>query len=42
MIAITHLGLSVPDIEGAIKRYEEILDFKLVAGPYSFYSKDES
>lgn len=42
MIAITHIGLSVPDIEGAIKWYEEILDFKLIAGPHSFNSKDEN
>ncbi|TQR16148.1 VOC family protein [Psychrobacillus soli] len=42
MIAITHIGLSVPDIERAIKWYEEILDFKLIAGPYSFNSRNES
>ncbi|MDI2588290.1 VOC family protein [Psychrobacillus sp. NEAU-3TGS] len=42
MIAITHIGLSVPDIEEAIKWYEEILEFKLIAGPYSFNAEEEN
>ncbi|MBP2076862.1 VOC family protein [Oceanobacillus polygoni] len=38
MTAITHIGLSVPDIEAAIKWYGEVLGFKLIAGPYTFVS----
>ncbi|WP_339229087.1 VOC family protein [Oceanobacillus sp. FSL K6-2867] len=41
MTAITHIGLSVPDIEAAIKWYWEVLDFKLIAGPYTFVSELE-
>ncbi|MDO6451789.1 VOC family protein [Oceanobacillus profundus] len=41
MTAITHIGLSVPDIEAAIKWYGEVLGFKLIAGPYTFVSELE-
>ncbi|MFY0782334.1 VOC family protein [Peribacillus simplex] len=36
MTAITHIGLAVPDLDAAIKWYEQVLGFKLLAGPYSF------
>ncbi|WP_067726034.1 VOC family protein [Oceanobacillus damuensis] len=41
MAAITHIGLAVPDIEKAIEWYEEVLGFKLIAGPYSFNAEKE-
>lgn len=41
MIAITHIGLAVPDLESAINWYGKVLGFKLIAGPYSFQAKDE-
>ncbi|MGE7759113.1 VOC family protein [Peribacillus sp. NPDC097895] len=28
MTAITHIGLSVPDLDAAIKWYEQVLGFK--------------
>ncbi|SDM49958.1 Catechol 2,3-dioxygenase [Fictibacillus solisalsi] len=39
MTAITHIGLAVPDLEGAIKWYEDVLGFTLIAGPYTFDAK---
>lgn len=36
MTAITHIGLAVPDLDVAIKWYEQVLRFKLLEGPYSF------
>ncbi|WHY73705.1 VOC family protein [Fictibacillus enclensis] len=30
MTAITHIGLAVPDLEGAIKWYEDVLGFTLL------------
>ncbi|WP_144549982.1 VOC family protein [Peribacillus simplex] len=36
MTAITHVGLAVPDLDAAIKWYEQVLGFRLLAGPYSF------
>lgn len=41
MTAITHIGLSVPDLDAAITWYEQVLGFKLLAGPYSFDSENE-
>ncbi|CAH0135212.1 hypothetical protein SRABI96_00339 [Peribacillus sp. Bi96] len=40
MTTITHIGLSVPDLDAAIKWYEQVLGFKLLAGP-SFNAGDE-
>ncbi len=31
--AITHVGLSVPDIQGAVAWYRDVLGFRLLAGP---------
>ncbi|MDM5337272.1 VOC family protein [Fictibacillus enclensis] len=39
MTSITHIGLAVPDLEGAIKWYEDVLGFTLLAGPYTFNAK---
>ncbi|WNS81474.1 VOC family protein [Domibacillus sp. DTU_2020_1001157_1_SI_ALB_TIR_016] len=36
MIAITHVGLAVPDLEKAVDWYEKTLGFELIAGPYLF------
>jgi len=41
MIAIAHVGLAVPDIEKAIDWYIDVLDFRLIAGPYSFHACEE-
>lgn len=41
MIAITHVGLAVPDLEKAIDWYEKILGFELIAGPYFFDASEE-
>ncbi|MFD6210734.1 VOC family protein [Peribacillus sp. NPDC060253] len=40
MTTITHIGLSVPDLDAAIKWDEQVLGFKLLAGP-SFNAGDE-
>ncbi|MCK1981928.1 MULTISPECIES: VOC family protein [Peribacillus] len=42
MTAITHVGLAVPDLDAAIKWYEQVLGFKLLAGPYSFDASEEN
>lgn len=31
--AITHVGLTVPDIQGAVAWYREVLGFRVIAGP---------
>ncbi|WP_141995140.1 VOC family protein [Bacillus sp. B4EP4a] len=36
MTAVTHIGLAVPDLDAAIKWYEQVLGFRLLAGPFSF------
>ncbi|MDN4526027.1 VOC family protein [Fictibacillus fluitans] len=36
MTSITHIGLAVQDLESAVKWYEDILGFTLLAGPYTF------
>ena len=41
MTAITHIGLAVPDLDAAISWYEQVLGFKLLAGPYSFDASAE-
>lgn len=38
MIAVTHVGLAVPDIDRAIAWYTDVLGFQLIAGPYSFHA----
>ncbi|MBT2667504.1 VOC family protein [Bacillus sp. ISL-4] len=30
MTAITHIGLAAPDLDAAIKRYEQVLGFRLL------------
>ncbi|WP_350299577.1 VOC family protein [Peribacillus frigoritolerans] len=40
--AITHIGLAVPDLDSAIKWYEQVLGFRLLAGPYSFDTSMEN
>ncbi|MCM3166379.1 VOC family protein [Peribacillus frigoritolerans] len=42
MTAITHVRLAVPDLDAAIKWYEQVLGFKLLAGPYSFDASEEN
>ncbi|CAH0307948.1 hypothetical protein SRABI84_04746 [Peribacillus simplex] len=42
MTAITHIGLTVPDLDAAIKWYEQVLGFRLLAGPYSFDAGEEN
>ncbi|MBT2605109.1 VOC family protein [Bacillus sp. ISL-53] len=42
MTAITHIGLAVPDLDSAIKWYEQVLGFSLLAGPYSFDASEEN
>ena len=42
MIAITHIGLSVPDLDQAIRWYEEVLGFEKIAGRYSFEQEKEN
>ncbi|MDM5221844.1 VOC family protein [Peribacillus sp. NJ11] len=42
MTAITHIGLAVPDLDAAIKWYEQVLGFRLLAGPYSFDVAEEN
>lgn len=42
MTAITHVGLAVPDLDAAIKWYEQVLGFRLLAGPYSFDASEEN
>ncbi|MDM5285539.1 VOC family protein [Peribacillus castrilensis] len=42
MTAITHVGLAVPDLDAAIKWYEQVLGFKLLAGTYSFDASEEN
>lgn len=41
MIAITHIGLAVPDLDQGIRWYEEVLGFEKIAGPYSFNQAEE-
>jgi catechol 2,3-dioxygenase-like lactoylglutathione lyase family enzyme len=41
MIAITHVGLAVPDLEKAVDWYEKTLRFELIAGPYFFDASEE-
>ncbi|MEF2093894.1 VOC family protein [Bacillus sp. CFBP9009] len=36
MTAVTHIGLAVPDLDAAIKWYEQVLGFRLLASPFSF------
>ncbi|MFS0765101.1 VOC family protein [Peribacillus phoenicis] len=42
MTAIIHIGLAVPDLGAAIKWYEQVLGFRLLAGPYSFDTSMEN
>jgi hypothetical protein len=42
MTAITHVGLAVPDLDAAIKWYEQVLGFRLLSGPYSFDASEEN
>ncbi|MED3892297.1 VOC family protein [Peribacillus frigoritolerans] len=42
MTAITHVGLAVPDFDAAIMWYEQVLGFRLFAGPYSFDAGEEN
>lgn len=42
MTSITHIGLAVPDLDAAIKWYEQVLGFRLLAGPYSFDASAEN
>ncbi|WP_347939991.1 VOC family protein [Peribacillus simplex] len=42
MTAITYVGLAVPDLDAAIKWYEEVLGFRLLAGPFSFDASAEN
>ncbi|MGG1219090.1 VOC family protein [Priestia endophytica] len=39
MVAITHIGLAVSDLDKAISWYEDVLDFELIAGPYTMKAK---
>ncbi|AYE48327.1 VOC family protein [Priestia megaterium] len=41
MVAITHVGLAVPDVEEAVQWYGKVLGFKLIAGPYTFNAEEE-
>ncbi|MFQ6391498.1 VOC family protein [Priestia aryabhattai] len=41
MVAITHVGLAVPDVEKAVQWYEQVLGFKRIAGPYTFNAEEE-
>lgn len=41
MAVITHIGLAVTDLDQAIDWYEKVLNFKLIAGPYSFQQEKE-
>lgn len=41
MAVITHIGLAVTDLDKAIDWYEKVLNFKLIAGPYSFQQEKE-
>jgi catechol 2,3-dioxygenase-like lactoylglutathione lyase family enzyme len=41
MIAITHVGLAVPDIKKAIDWYINVLDFRLIAGIEMALSRPE-
>ncbi|MGW6383130.1 VOC family protein [Peribacillus butanolivorans] len=34
MTAITHISFSVPDTDTSIKWYEQVLEFKLIAGSF--------
>jgi hypothetical protein len=34
MTAITQIGLAAPDLAATIKWHEQVLGFKLLAGPY--------
>jgi catechol 2,3-dioxygenase-like lactoylglutathione lyase family enzyme len=40
MVAITHIGLSVPDLDEAITWYENVLGFERIAGPYTMEAKE--
>ncbi|WP_298786214.1 VOC family protein [uncultured Marinococcus sp.] len=35
MTGITHIGLTVPDIDAAVEWYTGVLDFELLAGPFT-------
>ncbi|MDP1417431.1 VOC family protein [Peribacillus simplex] len=41
MTAIIHIGLAVPDLDAAIKWYEQVLGFRLLAVPFSFDAGEE-
>ncbi|MEW5552034.1 VOC family protein [Peribacillus frigoritolerans] len=41
MTAVTHIGLAVPDLDAAIKWYEQVLGFRLLASPFSFDTSAE-
>ena len=41
MAAITHIGIAVTDLDKAIDWYKKVLNFKLIAGPYSFQQEKE-
>ncbi|MBZ6489408.1 VOC family protein [Priestia aryabhattai] len=41
MVAITHVGLAVPNVEEAVHWYEQVLGFKRIAGPYMFNAEEE-
>ncbi|MDM5211537.1 VOC family protein [Peribacillus sp. NJ4] len=42
MTAISHVGMAVPDLDAAIKCYEQVLGFRVLAGPYSFDASEEN
>ncbi|MDZ5782806.1 VOC family protein [Marinococcus luteus] len=40
MTGITHIGLTVPDIDAAIEWYTRVLNFELLAGPFTAKADD--
>ncbi|PCD09432.1 hypothetical protein CMV16_03230 [Peribacillus simplex] len=42
MIAITHIGLAVTDLDAAFKWYGQVLGFRLLAGPYTLDANEEN
>ncbi|MGG3570958.1 VOC family protein [Bacillus gobiensis] len=40
MVAITHIGLTVPDLDKGIQWYENVLGFELIAGPYTMKAEE--
>lgn len=41
-VAINHVGVSVGDLEAAIRWYSEVLGFQLIAGPYEIDLRSSS